>query len=199
MSSVEAFVLGKSLKAKQWEYRLLVLDRGGVLAYSYSKRSKAEGFLDLFDHCDCVLESTGSETLYRLKEAERIRHHGGIGKSYQALRYASFFASLLWENSAFLAVDEDHFRFFLKAFEAFENARVPALVYLKVLYKWLQLEGYPVKEQWLATFSPSIKKNIQAALFSQGACTPRAFPSESLEPWIESLQRWAKAHTPLRF
>ncbi len=196
MSSVEAFVLGKNLKAKQWEYRLLVLGRGGVLAYSYSKRKKPEGLLDLFDHCDCVLEPTGAGHLYRLKEAERIRHYGGIGRSYQALVYASLFARLLWDNSAFLDVDEAHFRLFLKAFEAFERGPEPALIYLKLLYKWLQLEGYPVKEQWLASFSPRERERLQSLLFSaeQGGLEGISFTV-----WIESLQGWARECTPLQF
>ncbi len=196
MSSVEAFVLGKTLKAKQWEYRLLVLGRGGVLAYSYSKRHKTEGLLDLFDHCDCVLEPGGAEDLYRLKEAERIRHYGGIGKNYQTLLYASLFGRLLWDNSPFLEVDEEHFRLFLKAFEAFERSTAPALIYLKVLYKWLQLEGYAVKEQWLATFSCQERERLQDLLFTPD---PSGLQGTPFQVWIESLQRWAKEYTPLRF
>lgn len=191
---VEAFVLGKALKTKQWEYKLLVLNKGAVLAYTYAKKGQNPAALDIFDHCDCVLESFASDSLYSLKDVDLIRHYGGIGRRYQSLLYASRLVSLLWGNAELLDGSEPFFQLFLKAFEALELSPFPELIYLKVLYKWLKLEGYPVKEQWLSSYVED-PESLKKVLFTE----PKGLELDRprLKQWIGSLQSWMQQHTPL--
>lgn len=191
---VEALILGKSFKTKQWEYKLLGLHRGSFLAYTYAKKGQNPAALDIFDHCDCVLEPFSNDNLYSLKEVDLIRHYGGIGKRYASLVWASRLARLLWHNSLFLEGSEALFELCLKAFEAFELAAAPELIYLKALYKWLQLEGYPVKQQWLTNCVHG-QEDLRRLLFEE----PKGLQLDepSVHRWIASLQLWAQQHTPL--
>lgn len=191
---VEAIVLGRVQKTRQWEYKLLGLHHGCMLAYTYVKKGQTAASLDIFDHCECVLEPFASGKLYSLKDVDLLRHHGGIAKGYGPLVHASALANLLWENRDLLEGSEALFQLCLKAFGALELSAVPELVYMKALYKWLQLEGYPVKEQWLASY-PQGQESPVRLLFED--LKTLQVDKARLKHCIASLQLWATQHTPL--
>ena len=104
--------------------------------------------LDLFDEADFFLESSNQGQTWFLKEARLLRRHDAIGRSYDALRFASAFAAVIVRNPVHEESRAGVYALLRQAFTAFGTAGRPDLVYFKALFCFARDEGYPVKQEW---------------------------------------------------
>lgn len=168
---------------------LFVLQRVG------SKSAGKSLALDLFDEASFVLESSNQGRTWFVKEARLVTRHAEIGRSYDALRFASAFAALIARNP----VDEESraavTELLRKAFAAFAAGARPDVVYFKSLYRFARDEGYPLKEQWFPTL-PAADRGEVATLLNRPLAEQTAAPSE-----VARLQRrldeYLRGHTEI--
>ena len=126
-----------------------------------------------------------------------IQRRESIGKSYRALQYACDFAGLLTKNVTHLPDLALVYQLTERSFNAFGDAKPPAIIYLKSLYLLLQGEGYPVRESWW----PQVPNELRTAareLINQAA--PEHAPIEQLnacELILQNLHSWLQRETDI--
>lgn len=158
--TTDAFVLLKRPPADAFQSFTVFSGEHGTLAVlqRVAKKSAATVIaLDLFDEASLVLESSNQGRTWFVKETRLIARPTGIGRSYEALQFASEFTALLARNP----VHEDSraaVALLLRtALAAFATGVRPDAVFFKSLYCFARDEGYPVKQQWLPTLSKELR------------------------------------------
>ena len=148
----EAFVLSKKPPADRFQQitvlsashgQLLCLRRVAVKSASTSVA------LDLFDEADLWLESSNQGRTWFVKEVRVLARHDAIGRSYDALRFASAFAAVIARNPVSEDSRERVHALVRQTLAAFATAARPDIVHFKALYCFARDEGYPVKQEWL--------------------------------------------------
>ncbi len=153
--NTEAVVLEKRPAAADgWEnYRLFTAESGllSTLRRLPKKIAAADVALDLFDDAEIGLESANQGRSWFIREARIRVRHADIGRSYEALLAASAFTRLIAQNpvgpESRLAV----LTLLREALAAFATRQRPEIVLLKSVYRFARDEGYPVRQEWLAS------------------------------------------------
>ncbi len=97
----DAFVLLKRPPSDSFQnFTLFSAEHGTLLALQRISKKPATGSvaLDLFDEAALDLESRNQGQSWFVKEARLICRHDRLGRSYDALRFASALASLVTRN-----------------------------------------------------------------------------------------------------
>ncbi|RRJ96305.1 hypothetical protein Ga0100231_020615 [Opitutaceae bacterium TAV4] len=151
----------------------------------------------------------GSGPMWFVRELRVAARHEQIGHDYETLRRASAFATLVARNPVPQESRAAVFGLMRRAFAAFAKfagpAREtgggagPAVVYLKCLYSFARDEGYPVRQQWLATLSPELRESaallLQTPLADLGGLDPaRLCDGDVL---VRRLAEYLRGHTEL--
>jgi len=110
------------------------------------------------------LESSNQGRTWFFREARIVTRRASIGRSYDALRFASALASVIKRNNVHEESRANVGRLLRTAFDAFGAAGRPDVVYLKSLYLFARDEGYPVKQEWLPSLSAADRAVATAAL-----------------------------------
>lgn len=149
-----ALVLERDPPREAHETLYLLTPAHGLLrAYRrVSKKASGTGRPDLFDTLETVLEEGRGGGLF-LREYTLEHRRSGIGGSYRRLEQACAFARFLRVNLAHAEHFTEGFALAETAFDAWEQGQPPEAVRFKAIYRLLQSEGYPVKEEWLAGLS----------------------------------------------
>lgn len=150
----EAFVLLKRPPADSFQtFTLFSPAHGALLALQrIPKKSTANHLaLDLFDEISVSLETSNQGSSWFIKEARLIARAANIGRSYETLRLASAFATLIARNPVHEESREPVATLLRTALAAFGSSPRPDIVYFKTLYCFARDEGYPVKQEWLAS------------------------------------------------
>ena len=173
---------------------LTVLQRGA------KKSANAAAPLDLFDEASLLLESSNQARTWFVKEARVLARPSGIARHYESLQLASQLTALIARNP----VHEDGraavATLLRTALSAFAHGVRPDAVFFKSLYCFARDEGYPVKQQWLATLPGELRSEAAHLLR-----TPLAGlePVEPNRPESEILRRrltdYRRAHTEILF
>ena len=157
----DAFVLLKRPPADTFQSFTVFSAEHGTLTIlqRIAKKSAAtNAALDLFDEASLLLESSNQGRTWFVKETQLLGRPAGIGRSYEALQFASEFTALLARNP----VHEDSraivATLLRTALAAFATGVRPDAVFFKSLYCFARDEGYPVKQQWL----PSLPDDLRA-------------------------------------
>ncbi len=165
--TTDAFVLLKRAPADAFQSFTVFSGEHGTLTVlqRVAKKSAATVIpLDLFDEASLVLESSNQGRTWFVKETRLIARATGIGRSYEALQFASEFTALLARNP----VHEDSraaVALLLRtALTAFATGVRPDAVFFKSLYCFARDEGYPVKQQWLPTLSKELRTDAARLL-----------------------------------
>ncbi len=163
----EAWVLRRLPPAERFQqYQVFSAVHGPHLCLRRiaSRAASATVALDLFDEADLWLESASQGRTWFIKEARVLVHHGGIGRSYDALRLASAFTGIIARNPA----HEDGWAgigaLLRQTLAAFGAADRPDIVYFKALYCFARDEGYPVKQEWAQGLGPADRAAIAGLL-----------------------------------
>jgi hypothetical protein len=122
--------------------------------------------LDLFDEAALILESSNQGQTWFVKESQLLQRATGIGRSYDALRHASGFASMVCRNHVPEESRANVTELLRHALGAFNIADRPDIVHFKAVYCFARDEGYPIKEHWLPTL-PAEDRSTVATLLSQ--------------------------------
>jgi hypothetical protein len=165
--TTEAFVIERRPPSDAFQtYGLFSPEHGNLIALQRipKKASSTHVSPDLFDEIAAMLESSNQGRTWFFKEARIVKRHASIGKSYDALRFASALASVIKRNPVHEESRAGVGRLLRTAFDAFGASRRPDVVYLKSVYLFARDEGYPVKQEWLPSLSAADRATATAIL-----------------------------------
>ncbi|MSU50010.1 MAG: hypothetical protein EXS37_13150 [Opitutus sp.] len=120
--------------------------------------------LDLFDEVSLMLESSNQGRSWFIKEVRLITRHPDLGRSYDVLRFASEFASLIARNPVHEESRGAVADLLRTALAAFATGVRPDAGYFKSLYRFSRDEGYPLKQEWFPTLSAADRADVAAIL-----------------------------------
>jgi hypothetical protein len=184
--TTEAFVIEKRPPADAFQaFGLFSAEHGNLLALQRVPRKSSATHVsaDLFDEISAMLESSNQGRTWFIKEVRITARRSGIGRSYDALRFASALAAVISRNNVHEESRENVARMLATAFDALASGARPDVVHLKSLYLFARDEGYPVKQDWL----PSLGAADQAV--ARGVLGRRLDAQESTVPEVARLRR----------
>lgn len=152
--------------------------------------------LDLFDESELSLESTNQGRTWFIKEHRLIQRHEGIGRSYEALKAAAAFATLISRNAVPDESREPITELLRNTFTALGAGGRPDIVWLKALYSFLRDEGYPVKQQWWPQLQAA-DRDLAAHLLNQPLAAQTA-EAQAVTKITRRLEEWIKGETEIR-
>jgi hypothetical protein len=153
------------------------------------------GTLDLFDEAALQLESSNQGRTWFIKEARLITHHGGIGRSYDALRLASALAALVARHHVDESSRAPVAELLRSAFAAFATSPRSDIVFFRSLYRFARDEGYPVREQWFPTLPAADRADV-ATLLNRPLAEQTANP-ETVARLQRRLDEYLRGHTEI--
>ena len=160
------------------------------------KKSSTTSAIDLFDEAELSLESTNQGRTWFIKEHRLIQRHEGIGRSYEALKAAAGFATLISRNAVPDESREPITALLRNSFTALGAGGRPDIIWLKALYSFLRDEGYPVKQDWWPQLPPT-DRDLAAFLLNQPLAAQTA-DAASVVKITRRLEEWIKANTEIR-
>ena len=144
---------------------------------------------------DLFLESSNQGQTWFIKEARLLRRHEAIGRSYDALRFASMFAAIIVRNPVHEESRVGVYALLRQAFAAFGATDRPDLVYFKALFCFARDEGYPVKQEWWEGL-PTDPRAATAEILNQPVSSrPAAAPA--VADLTRRLEDYLRAHTEI--
>jgi hypothetical protein len=160
--TTEAFVIEKRPPADAFQaFGLFSAEHGNLLALQRIARKPSAAHVapDLFDTISAMLESSNQGRTWFVKEVRIVARRAAIGRSYDALRFASALVAVISRNPVHEESRPNVEELLRTALDAFGTAERPDVVHLKSLYRFARDEGYPVKQEWL----PSLPATDRAA------------------------------------
>jgi hypothetical protein len=150
--TTEAFVIEKRPPTDAFQtLGLFSSEHGNLLALQRVPRRASSTHVapDLFDEVWAMLESSNQGRTWFVKEVRIATRRSGIGRSYDALRFASALAAVISRNHVHEESRGNVARMLGTALDALASGARPDVVHLKSLYLFARDEGYPVKQEWL--------------------------------------------------
>ena len=163
----EAFVLLKRPPTDSFQaFTLFSSEHGALLALRrIPKKSSANHLaLDLFDEISVSLETSNEGSSWFIREARLIARPTPIGRSYETLRHASALTALIARNPVHEESRATVAALLRTAFAAFASSGRPDIVFFKTLYCFARDEGYPVKQEWLASLPGDLRAEAEHLL-----------------------------------
>lgn len=194
----EAFVLLKRPPSDRFQACIVFSPEHGQLhvMQRIAQKAATQATLDLFDEVALILESSNQGQTWFVKETRLLRRPTGIGRSYDALRHASAFATLIARNRVAEEGRAAVGRLLQQAFAAFGTSDRPDLVYLKALYAFARDEGYPVAQQWRPTLPADLRATVDRALPTPlQDLAPADAPAARVTMLIRCLEEYLRGHT----
>lgn len=172
-------------------------EHGVLLCLRRTKQSKTSATpLDLFDEAELWLESSSQGRTWFIKEHRFIVRHDGIGRSYDALKTAAAFGTLLARNPVPDESREPVAALLRSSLGALAAGGRPDIVWLKTLYCLLRDEGYPVKQQWWPLL-PAADRDTAAQILNQPLAAQTA-DAPTVAALTRRLEAWIAAETEIR-
>jgi hypothetical protein len=194
-----AFILARQASGSDSFEQLTAFsaDQGVLLCLRRTKQSKnASTPLDLFDEAELWLESSSQGRTWFIKEHRFIQRHAGIGRSYEALKTAAAFGTLIARNPVPDESREPVTDLLRSSLGALAAGGRPDIVWVKTLYCLLRDEGYPVKQQWWPQL-PATDRDIAAQLLNQPLASQTA-DAPTVARITRRLEEWVAAETEMR-
>ncbi|HEY1763834.1 MAG TPA: hypothetical protein VGF85_02855 [Opitutaceae bacterium] len=178
--TTEAFVIEKRPPADAFQiFGLFSAEHGNLLALQRVPRKPSPSHVapDLFDTICAMLESSNEGRTWFVKEVRVAVRRSAIGRSYDALRFASALAAIVNRNAVGQESRPGVERLLRTALDAFGTDPRPDIVHLKSLYLFARDEGYPVKQEWLPSLPPS-DRALAAALLGRPLSEQESPPAD---------------------
>jgi hypothetical protein len=195
--TTEAFVLERRPPSDRFEALLLFSPEHGCLRAMnrVSRKPGQASGADLFDEVGVLLESSNQGRSWFVREMRVLRRREGIGRSYDTLRFASAIAAVVGRNPG----DGDSRAvvgaLLRTALDALAAGGRPDVVYLKSLYVFARDEGYPVRQQWMASLGAEDRSEAARVLnTAAGGDQPSASVVTAL---TQSLEAYLGAETDI--
>ena len=179
--------------------RVFSSDEGLVLVYKRLASKRASGSLpDLFDEVELRLSRprTGSDSVSFVSEWRLLTRRPDLARAQSRLETASALSLLYQRNGAHLAEPAPAAKLLADALDSLVAGYSPVAVYLKALYRFARVEGFPVKEAWWQSLSLVQKQN--AAEILNVPLRDLVQEEYATEEILESLKLWLNAETELR-
>ena len=176
--TADAFVIERRPPSDAFQtFGLFSAEHGNLLALQRVPRKPSASHVsaDLFDEVCAMLESSNQGRTWFMKEIRITTRRSGIGRSYDALRFASALASVISRNPVHEESRDNVARMLRTALDALGSGARPDAVHLKSLYLFARDEGYPVKEEWLPSLGAADRGVAKAVLnrpLGEQASTP---------------------------
>jgi len=165
--TTDAYVIEKRPPSDAFQgFGLFSADHGNLLALQRIPRraSSAHVAPDLFDTISAMLESSNQGRTWFFREVRIVTRRAAIGRSYEALRFASALVGVVSRNPVHEESRPNVERLLRTALDAFAAGSRPDVVHLKSLYLFARDEGYPVLQDWLPSLAASDRSLASAAL-----------------------------------
>lgn len=179
--------------------RVFSSDEGLVLVYKRLASKRASGSLpDLFDEVELRLSRprTGSDSVSFVSEWRPLTRRPELARGQSRLGTASALSLLYQRNGAHLAEPAPAAKLLADALDSLVAGYSPVAVYLKALYRFARVEGFPVKEAWWQSLSLVQKQNAAETLnVPLRDLVQEKYATEEI---LESLKLWLNAETELR-
>ena len=179
--------------------RVFSSDEGLVLVYKRLASKRASGSLpDLFDEVELRLSRprTGSDSVSFVSEWRPLTRRPELARGQSRLETASALSLLYQRNGAHLTEPAPAAKLLADALDSLVAGYSPVAVYLKALYRFARVEGFPVKEAWWQSLSLVQKQN--AAEILNIPLRDLVQENYATEEILESLKLWLNAETELR-
>jgi hypothetical protein len=179
--------------------RVFSSDEGLVLVYKRLASKRASGSLpDLFDEVELRLSRprTGNDSVSFVSEWRLLTRRPELARGQSRLETASALSLLYQKNGAHLAEPAPAAKVLADALDSLVAGYSPVAVYLKALYRFARVEGFPVKEAWWQSLSLVQKQN--AAEILNVPLRDLVQEEYATEEILESLKLWLNAETELR-
>ena len=189
--TTEAFVIEKRPPTDAFQaFALFSAEHGNLLAMQRVARRASASHVapDLFDEVSAMLESSNQGRTWFVKEVRITARRPGIGRSYEALLFASALAAVVGRNPVHEESRGNVARMLGTALDALASGKRPDVVHLKSLYLFARDEGYPVAQEWL----PSLGAADRAA--AKGVLNRRLDAQTSTAPEVARLRRSLEAY-----
>ena len=179
--------------------RVFSSDEGLVLVYKRLASKRASGSLpDLFDEVELRLSRprTGSDSISFVSEWRLLTRRPDLARGQSRLETASALSLLYQRNGAHLAEPAPAAKLLADALDSHVAGYSPVAVYLKALYRFARVEGFPVKEAWWQSLTLVQKQNAAETLnVPLRDLVQEEYATEEI---LESLKLWLNAETELR-
>jgi hypothetical protein len=165
--TTEAFVIEKRAPTDAFQaFGLFSAEHGNLLAMQRIPRKASASHVapDLFDEVSAMLESPNQGRTWFVKEVRITARRAGIGRSYEALLFASALASVVGRNPVHEESRVNVARMLGTALDALASGARPDVVHLKSLYVFARDEGYPVAQEWLPSLGAADRAAARAVL-----------------------------------
>lgn len=198
--ATEAFVLLKRPPSEAFQsFTAFSAEHGALtILQRIPRKAATTAVLDLFDEASLLLESSNQGRTWFVKEARLIARPSGIGRSYEALRRAADFTALIARNPVHEDSRQPVAVLLRTALAAFATGVHPEVVHFKSVFCFARDEGYPVKQDWLATLPAELRAEAEYLLH-----TPLAdlAPTTTERPLLTALTRrlgdYLRGHTEI--
>jgi recombinational DNA repair protein (RecF pathway) len=192
---IEGILLQKSNHGENL-HKLEVIDHQGICQTLLCKhRQKNDPFngINIFDTMECNLTKSKTSSLFA-NNFHLISSRKSIAREYKRFSTACKISTILCNNSKWLDENPDRFKTVNNAMDALLNhSQKSSTIYLKFLFNLIDLEGYPIRQEWI----PSLKnsnleiKPILSKPISE--CDPD--DENKITPLIDSLTIWITQKT----
>lgn len=191
-----AVILSKKLHTENTiQYTFFSKEYGLMTVFERLSKQSKKIYPDVFDYAECLLTPFGSQDLYFIKEYRLLKRYDAIGASYANLLYASQAMQLFIKNLFHAESFTDLFDMCLKLLCAFSDTKQPELIYLKALYSFTRMEGYPTKEHWLCSLPEEIQQEARLVLFQPSH--NYFLDTSKIQYLIRNLKQWTERNTPI--
>jgi len=197
--STPATVLHRSISGDHWvRLQCLAVDHGRLdCLVRNSKRSSPNApVLDLFDDVQLTLESRNEGRTWFIKEATVLHRRSGLGRSYEGLRHASRFATIIRDNPGPVESRLPVYELLHRSLDAWETGIRPDVVYLKSVYLLARDEGYPVAQEWRTRLAPPARALVRALLGAPVA--GQTAEAGTVTELTQNLEEYLRHHTEIR-
>lgn len=161
-----------------------------------SSAAKNDAGVDLFDEAELWLESSNQGRTWFIRECRVVRHHGGIGRSYEALKVAAALSALALRNPVPPDSQVSVGALLRQSLQALDEGARPDLVWLKALYRFARDEGLPVREHWMQRLRDD-DRTAAAAILPQPIAGQEA-ASATVAHLTRLLEDWVHAETEIK-
>lgn len=194
-----AFILSRQASGSDSfeQFTVFSAEHGLLLCLGRIAKGKSTASpIDLFDETEFALESSNQGRTWFIKEHRLIQRNEGIGRSYDALKVAADFATLICRNAVPDESREPITTLLRHTFAALAAGGRPDIVWLKAIYSFLRDEGYPVKQQWWPQLSAT-DRDAAAQLLNQPLAGQTA-DAPAVSRITRHLEHWLKTETEIR-
>ncbi len=197
--TTEAFVIEKRPPTDSFQsLTLFSPEHGNLLALQRVPRrpSAAHVAPDLFDDVAVMLESSNQGRSWFVKEIRIANRRTAIGRSYEALLFASALVAVVGRNPVHEESRENVGLLLRTALDAFAAGVRPDVVHLKSLYVFARDEGYPVKQEWVPSLGAA-DAAVAAAVLNRRVGEQQVAPAE-VARLRASLELYLAGNTEIR-